>query len=251
MMKGRWVLITGATGGIGQALCAAFHETGWSVLASDRIDGDAATVVPCKAYVEMDLTRFCVDAAYREARHSACLNAMGGGPLHALVNNAAVQIVAPFEQIDADAIRATLDVNLVAPFLLIRAFLPQLEAARGAVVNVASIHAATTKPHFSAYATSKAGLVGMTRALAVELGDRIRVNAICPAAIATPMLIDGFKENPKGLSQLAEHHPTKRIGRPAEVASLVRYLAESDSPFLNGAIIGLDGGIASRLHDPV
>lgn len=248
-MAARWVLITGAIGGIGHALCAAFHETGWSVLASDRVCADAAAV-PCNAYVEIDLSRFCLDTTYRQARSAACLDAMGDGLLHALVNNAAVQIVAPFEDLDADAIRATLDVNLMAPFLLIREFLPQLEAARGMVVNVASIHAALTKPHFSAYATSKAGLVGMTRALAVELGGRIRVNAVCPAAIATPMLIDGFKESPEGLSQLAEHHPTRRIGNPDEVADLVRYLAESPSPFLNGAIVGLDGGISSRLHDP-
>ena len=90
----------------------------------------------------------------------------------------------------------------------------------------------------------------MTRSLAVELGSRVRINAICPAAISTPMLEAGFEGNPQGLEQLAGYHPSGCVGSPEDVAEAALYLAKADGTFLNGAIIGLDGGIASRLHDP-
>ena len=95
------------------------------------------------------------------------------------MNNAAVQILAPADAITFDQWRETLDTNLLAPFLLTQALLPELERGRGSVVNVASIHANLTKPGFVAYATSKAALVGLTRSLAVDLGGRVRVNAVC------------------------------------------------------------------------
>jgi NAD(P)-dependent dehydrogenase (short-subunit alcohol dehydrogenase family) len=107
-----------------------------------------------------------------------------------------------------------------------------------------------TKPNFSAYATSKSALEGLTRALAVELGSSVRVNAIAPAAIETPMLQAGFEGNPDGLTQLANHHPSGRLGQAGEVAQLAHFIAQFPSRFLNGAVLGLDGGIAARLHDP-
>src|SRR3546814_11203245 len=88
--------------------------------------------------------------------------------------------------------RSTLDVNLLAPFLWAQAFLPELEAVQGTVLNISSIHARLTKPNFIAYATSKAALCGMTRAMAVELGARVRVNAIGTEAIDRPTLRGGF-----------------------------------------------------------
>jgi NAD(P)-dependent dehydrogenase (short-subunit alcohol dehydrogenase family) len=118
------------------------------------------------------------------------------------------------------------------------------------VINIASIHALLTKPRFSAYATSKSALIGLTRALAVELGGRVRVNAISPAAIATPMLESGFSEDPEGLNRLAAYHPSACIGVPDDVARAALCLAEVKGAFLNGAIVGVDGGIGARLHDP-
>jgi NAD(P)-dependent dehydrogenase (short-subunit alcohol dehydrogenase family) len=146
--------------------------------------------------------------------------------------------------------QSTLDINLVAPFLLTQALLPELERAEGAVVNISSIHAKLTKANFVAYATSKAALSGMTRAMAVDLGARVRVNAIEAAAIDTEMLRAGFASSPAGLDELADYHPSGAIGTPRELAKLCLYLATSESPFLDGATIGLDGGISGRLFDP-
>jgi NAD(P)-dependent dehydrogenase (short-subunit alcohol dehydrogenase family) len=93
-------------------------------------------------------------------------------------------------------------------------------------------------------------LSGLTRALAVDLAGRVRINAVEPAAIDTPMLRAGFEGNEPAFDRLAEYHPVGRIGLPEEVARLVLLLLDPRSPFLNGAVISLDGGIGGLLHDP-
>lgn len=248
MSAARSALITGANGGIGQALCAAFRQHGWYVVATD-LQADPAP--SCDAYLPLDLARFSRDAAYR-ADGLAGIRARLPDPaaLGALVNNAALQVVAPVERLTAEDWRDTFDVNVAAPFLLVQAMLPALEAAKGAVVNIGSIHAQQTKAGFSAYAASKAALVGLTRALAVELGGRVRVNALCPAAVATPMLAAGFGQDQEALARLAGYHPARCIGTPGEVAAFALMLAAEASPYVTGAILNLDGGISSRLFDP-
>lgn len=246
-MTERTVVITGAAGGIGGVLCEKFHQEGWRVIASDKAQTCTAL---SHSYVPLDLARMCVDGKYRQERLEILRQEVPNGKLNALINNAATQIVAPFEELDVDAWIETININLLAPAFLTRQLLVELETGCGAVLNVASIHARLTKPRFSAYATSKAGLVGLTRALAVELGGRVRVNAICPAAISTLMLTGGFKKDPSGLTTLATHHPSGCIGTPHDVAEAALYLAGYESPFLTGIILGLDGAVASRLHDP-
>jgi NAD(P)-dependent dehydrogenase (short-subunit alcohol dehydrogenase family) len=172
------------------------------------------------------------------------------GALAGLVNNAALQVLGPAEQLTREDWRATLDVNLLAPFLWAQALLPELEAARGAVLNISSIHARLTKPGFVAYATSKAALSGMTRAMAVELGSRVRVNAIEPAAIDTPMLRAGFEGQPGEFARLAGCHPTGHLGSVEDVAQMALVLIDGQIPFLNAACVALDGGIGSALLDP-
>lgn len=246
-MTERTVVITGAAGGIGQALCEKFYQEGWRVIASDKTEScDAQS----HGYVPLDLARMCTDGAYAQDRTDVLRQKLSNGKLDALINNAAVQIVESFEDLGVDAWRKTMDTNLLAPAFLTRQFLVELESGNGVVVNVASIHARLTKPGFSAYATSKAGLVGLTRSLAVELGGRVRVNAICPAAVSTAMLVDGLENAADSLAECNKYHPSGRIGTPQEVAEAILCLVESKSPFLTGAILGLDGAIASRLHDP-
>jgi NAD(P)-dependent dehydrogenase (short-subunit alcohol dehydrogenase family) len=247
-MATRTALITGANGGIGRALCAAFRRARWRVVGTDL---HASARAKCDAYVSADLSLLAADAAYRAdrlARLRAALPRKGG--LAALINNAALQVVAPVDKLDAADLAGTLAVNVAAPFLLVQGLLKELEAAGGAVVNIGSIHATQTKPGFSAYAASKAALTGLTRALAVELGGRVRVNAICPAAVATPMLKAGFGENRRKLSALAGFHPSGSIGTPDEVAAFTVMLAASASSYVTGAVLNLDGGISSRLFDP-
>ena len=117
------------------------------------------------------------------------------------------------------------------------------------MVNVASIHANLTKPGFVAYATSKAALVGLTRSMAVDLGRRVRVNAVLPAATATPMLTAGLGGAAE-LEALGAMHPLGRIARPEEIAAAVVYLASEAASFVTGTVLAVDGGVGARLHDP-
>lgn len=263
-------LLTGAAGGIGQALCAEFLAAGWHVLATDHPTAIPAprSELPAPTWLPLDLAAFARDAAVRQtfaAQVRATLAALAtvlpascsalGPPgypsLACLVNNAAVQRLGRTEDVTTEDWETSLGVNLIAPFLLAQTFLPELEAAQGSVINIASIHAQLTKPGFVVYATTKAALAGMTRALAVDLGPRVRVNAICPAAISTPMLEAGFAGRPEARRQLDEFHPAGRIGQPAAVARLAVFLARADALFLTGSCLTLDGAISSRLHDPV
>lgn len=246
-MSQRIALITGVNGGIGQTLCGTFQQAGWLVIGTDQQHTNASTA---DRYFTMDLVRLCRNHAYRSEKSKELITVTNHTGLNALINNAAIQILAPVEQLTTDDWHTTMDSNLIAPFILTKILLPELLKHKGSVINMGSIHALLTKPLFTAYATSKAALTGLTKAMAVELGDRIRVNAICPAAITTPMLAAGFADNPNGLKQLEKYHPSGCLGSPEEVAQAALYLAEVTGFFLNGTILGLDGGIASRLHDP-
>jgi NAD(P)-dependent dehydrogenase (short-subunit alcohol dehydrogenase family) len=245
-MIARVAVITGAAGGIGHALVAAFKADGYRTIAVDvhaiGADVDAA--------VDIDLDDYCRDESRREQYNRRLLEAIGNSALGVLVNNAAVQVVKDIGSLSIPDWQRTLNVNLLAPFLLCQALLERLKSARGSVVNIASIHATLTKPGFACYATSKAALVGLTRSMAVEIGSTVRVNAICPAAIATPMLVAGFAEHSGLRDELDAMHPIGRIGEPEEVAQAAVFLASEAAAFINGAALTLDGGIGSRLHDP-
>lgn len=242
------VVVTGAAGGIGQALVRAFADAGHAVVATDAREPPPG--LPCAHFVACDLQATVADEARAAEAFAAIRAALDGRPLAALVNNAAVQVLGDTAALDRAAWRATLDVNVLAPFLWTQALLPELEAARGMVLNIGSIHARLTKPGFVAYATSKGALATMTRALAVDIGARVRVNAIEPAAIGTAMLEAGFAEDPRGFSRLEQCHPQGRIGTPEEVAALAVAMCSGAMRFMHGACVGIDGGISGRLHDP-
>jgi len=170
--------------------------------------------------------------------------------LDVLINNAAIQILNDFKALSITDWSTTMNVNVTAPFLLSQLFASYLTKTNGTVVNIASIHGQLTKKRFVAYASSKSALIGLTKAMAVDCGSKFRTNAICPAAISTPMLMEGFQGNEIKLNELKHFHPTDSIGNPEEVAKLALYISDSDNTFLNGAIFNLDGGISSVLHDP-
>lgn len=239
------VIITGAAGGIGMALTAAFEAAGWLVVTTDIQPLDRP------AHIIGDMASLCDHAVGEGARLLEDLRLATQGRLKALVVNAAYQVVKPAEQLNANDWQKTLSVNLMAPFWLSQAFLSELEANRGSVLAISSIHEKLTKPGFVAYATSKAALSGMIRAMAVDLGGRVRCNAICPAAIATPMLRAGFEGKPDAYHALETHHPIGRIGTPEEVAATALFLCSDNAPFMTGALLDLSGGISARLHDPV
>jgi NAD(P)-dependent dehydrogenase (short-subunit alcohol dehydrogenase family) len=243
----RTAVITGAAGGIGHELVSAFRAAGYRVVAVDVRDVPA----PADAVVSIDMDRYCRDDDFRERANAALLEAIGSPTLDVLVNNAAVQILGEVHSLTLADWQTTLNVNLLTPFLFTQLLLAQLTAARGSVVNIASVHATLTKPNFVCYATSKAALAGLTRSMAVELGARVRVNALCPGAVSTPMLKEGFADRPELLAELAALHPVGRIGESGEIAQLAVFLASEQARFINGALVEIDGGISSRLFDPM
>lgn len=238
-------LITGALGGIGQALCKVFQEENWFVIGTDIRIQDAAP--HCNFAMHIDLDRFCKENNYKqEILEKVSLQT---SHLEVLINNAAVQLLDHTENIKLADWYETMNVNLTAPMLLSQLFLPMIEKAKGSIVNIASIHQQLTKPRFVSYATSKSALVGLTKAMAVDLQGRVRVNCISPAAIETDMLRAGFNNDESALSALKRLHPVQRIGYPEEVARLALFLASEEAKFINGANLQLDGGISSVLHD--
>lgn len=240
-------LVTGSLGGIGRSICTVLRAHGWRVVAFDRSEGECASDL----FLRCDIQDFHVAPDSVEPV-VARVREFCGGRLDLLVNNAAHQVVKPVDGLTISDWDVTLSTNLAAAFFLIQRFLPELEAARGSIVNVASIHANLTKPGFVAYATSKGGLVALTKALAVELGPRgVRVNAVLPAATETPMLRAGFEGKPEAYAELAALHPVGRIARPEEIGEFIAYLASDKAGFITGSALQIDGGIGARLHDPV
>lgn len=248
MTETKSVLISGTNGGIGASLVDAFADAGWRVIATSHSDKQASKA---HAFFKADLAVLANDDAAMEAFAQDVVTAAGDAPLAGLVNNAALQIVAPLAALSSDDIRKSFDVNVIAPFLLAKVFLPQLEKNGGAILNIGTVHAQSTKAEFSAYATSKTAMHGLTRALAVDLGPKVRVNTLAPAATATPMLMAGFKGREEAFKNLEGCHPAGRIATPEEIAKIAVFLMSEDADFITGATLYADGGVLSRLHDPV
>ena len=241
-------LITGCYGDIGQDLVGAFRDAGYKVIGSDLEQRDVATEPD--DFVALDLLDVANERADKSEFAAMLLAACTDAPLHVLVNNAAKQSLGRLNDLNAADFRDSLAVNAVAPAVLSQWLSGDLAANNGSIVNIGSIHAELTKPEFSAYATSKAALRGLTQALAVELGSQVRCNLIEPAAVATPMLQAGFENDEQSFATLAGYHPVGRIGQVDEIAALAVFLASAQAGFINGAVFGIDGGIRHRLHDP-
>lgn len=246
--KKPFALITGVAGGIGSALVRAFKKAGYTIIGTDLVP--SPDIENIDFFFHINLENLIENEAAAKVFYQEVSQVLNGAGLKVLINNAALQIIKPVGELTVIDFMRTLSTNTAAPFFLIQNFLNDLEQANGSVVNISSIHATLTKPNFVAYATSKAALLGLTKALAVELGARIRINAITPAAVATGMLKAGFENDPDGFVALEGMHPVGRIGEPSEVAELAVFLASEMTGFINGAIFEIDGGISKRLHDP-
>ena len=249
------VLVTGACGGIGRVLVESLLASEYHVLATDKNAelGYASRqgTSDSLSYIQCDLNVLPGSRDNLNCFYESALAFLSGKALIGIVHNAACQVVNRFSDLSHDDWLSTFNINLLAPVALNNVFLDDLRSSSGSVVHIGSIHSNLTKPGFTAYATSKAALTGLTRAMAVELGGQIRVNAIEPAAISTPMLEAGFESNPYLKTQLDKYHPTGSIGSPQDVANAVLFLLNPANTFLNGCILPVTGGIDSRLHDPV
>ena len=239
------ILITGVSGGIGKSIASYFKKNNFNVVGTDIENPKELDIVD--TFIQLDLDLFCTDEIYRKEKTDVLSNSINS--LDILVNNAAVQILDHLEELKLSDWQKSLNVNLTAPLILSQLFLNKLIQVSGSIVNIGSIHQQLTKPRFLSYATSKSALIGMTKAMAVDLQNKVRVNAISPAAIETDMLRAGFNYEENAIDKLREIHPVKKIGDPEEIACLVFFLASQNKSFLHGANIQMDGGISSVLHD--
>jgi NAD(P)-dependent dehydrogenase (short-subunit alcohol dehydrogenase family) len=239
------VIITGHVGGLGSALASQFADSGYEVIGID-IDTVEHASYPQIAF---DLSTL-IDSEAANTMLAILTKAIGSYPLIALINNAAVQHLGSLESLETSQFLESFHVNVMAPLNLARLLLPELKQAHGTIINVNSIHASLTKPGFAPYSISKAAMAGLTRAMAVELGESIRVIEIRPGAISTPMLEAGFEDQPDNRRLLDDFHPTGHIGSPPDIALTIQQLVETNVDYLNGSVVNVDGGISHRLHDP-
>jgi NAD(P)-dependent dehydrogenase (short-subunit alcohol dehydrogenase family) len=229
----RVAIVTGAAGGIGAATCDALREQGWRVIAVDRKPIDHPDAV------ELD-----VSDAEEVASTFSSLERVDG-----LVNNAAIQLKKALVDTTVEEWDDVWTSNLRSAFVCLKALVPQLSANGGAVVNVSSVHASATSSSVTAYAASKGGLVAFTRAAAIELAPNgIRVNAVLPGAIDTPMLHEGFASSKDSEATLIGRTPLGRLGQPGEIAEAIAFMLDPNrAAFITGQTLVADGGALARL----
>ncbi|HZG92993.1 MAG TPA: glucose 1-dehydrogenase [Pseudonocardia sp.] len=248
-LSGRTAVVTGGSRGIGLMAARGLLAAGATVIISSRksdaceqavrelSDLGPVSAVPADLSTEAECRRLAEEVAAR------------AGAVHILVNNAGATWGAPFAEFPATAWDKVVDLNLKSPFFLTRALLPQLEAAATAddparVVNVGSIDGLRVPgmPTYS-YSASKAGLHHLTRVLAAELGPRsITVNAIAPGPFESKMMAATLAEHG---DEIAARSPLGRIGRPDDIAGVVVFLTSRAGSYITGAVIPVDGGIAT------
>jgi len=216
----RTALLTGGTRGIGASIAALLRRQGTEVVAPTRAEMDLAQPASIERFLA------------------------GISPRHfdLLINNAGVNNIGNLEDVDAAGWRLMYQVNLAAPFRLLQAVVPAMKAAGwGRIVNISSIWSLVAREKRATYATMKAGLNGLTRAAAVELGPSgILVNAVCPGYVATELTRQN--NTPAELERIAAGIPLRRLAEPAEVARLVAFLCSADNTYITGQLLVIDGG---------
>jgi NAD(P)-dependent dehydrogenase (short-subunit alcohol dehydrogenase family) len=241
------VLITGVEGGIGNAAAQLFTKKGWVVFGVDIKPLSKTTGVA--QFVQADISQ-------PESWEIICKRIIEyGGQLNALINNAAIQICKPLIETSIAEWDATMATNVRSVFLGSRSTYPLLHQYGGSIVNISSVHSVATSSGLSAYVASKGAITSLTRAMALEFGPEIRVNAVLPGAISTAMLYSGLCRNqvPRdnlntGVQELGEKHAIGRIGQPDEVAQVIYFLSDNEqSAFMTGQSVIIDGGATARL----
>ncbi|TDP89754.1 NAD(P)-dependent dehydrogenase (short-subunit alcohol dehydrogenase family) [Leucobacter luti] len=239
------VLITGASSGVGEATAALFSARGATVAllgrraselerVQSRLSG-ASIAVP----VDVSDEESVIAAVHRAA------NELGG--IDVVINAAGVAVPAEAEHITGDAWRTVIDTNLSGTFYVSREAIPYLRDSGGCIVNVASDLATMGASGLVHYSASKAGVVGLTRGLAVELAPRIRVNAVCPGPIDTPMMRRGLNESADPVLAMREKElsvPLERLASAEEIAKSIYFLA-IDGTFATGTALSVDGGTSA------
>lgn len=241
------IIVTGATHGIGRACVERLAADGHAVLATGRdrqagaelaalggavrfVAGDVGLEADCRRVVEVALD-------------------LGGGRIGGLVNNAGMSKRIAFAEASQADWDEVMGVNARSAFLFTRLALAGLRRARGSVVNIASVAGKTGEEGLALYCASKAAVIGMTQALALEFGEEVRFNAVCPGQIDTRMMAR-VKADALRRRQLELRIPAGRFGTAAEVADVVAWLISGQSTYVNGTVVTVDGGETAGLRTP-
>ncbi len=241
------VLVTGASSGIGAATAIAFAEAGWEVMAAGRDEGRLEEV----ADVSDSIAIWAGELSESEECDDLVADTIDEfGNLDCLVNSAGIIVRAGTVETSDDDWRDTMTINLDIPFYLSRTAIPHLQKSSGSIINISSVWGLAGGQNVVAYCTSKGGLILMTKAMAHDLaGDGIRVNAICPGGVDTPMLASRAEQTGVDvddlLESLAEESPNGRLATPEEVAALALFLASDAATHITGTAIPIDGGLTA------
>jgi len=251
-LDGKVALVTGGGSGIGRAICERFAREGARVAIADwRAEGADETRARIAAGGGEAIVTTGDVAVPDDAARMVADTVAAFGKLDILVANAGQELVATAPDTTPAQWDRVLGTNLTGCFLLARAAIPRLiEAGGGSIVLTASQLAFVGAERFAAYAASKGGVLNLARALALDHArDNIRVNALCPGAVETPLLLRQFRDQdgPQGrLADLAALHPIGRLGRPEEIAAAALFLTSDEASFVTGSALVVDGGYLAR-----
>ena len=218
----RTALVTGGSRGIGAAIVDELSASGIQVLAPTRQALDLSDADSIEQYIQ--------SLADDERT------------IDILVNNAGINFINPLEKISPDTWQSTLQINVTAPLRLAQAIAPQMRRrAWGRIVNISSIFGIVTRAHRAAYSTAKAGLAGLTRTLAVELGrDNVLVNCVAPGYVGTELTRQNNSD--EEIARIAETIPLGRLAEPSEIAKFVAFLCSEENTYITGQVLVADGG---------
>jgi len=238
-LRGKRVLITGGAGGIGAATAERFLDEGAHVVVLD-CNNEALSRIKDELPSLSGIISADVSDADAVARAFGELDKLLGG-LDVLINNAGISVRQPFMDISPQQWRMVMDVNLNGMFFVAQQAARRMLAGDGGVIlNMGSTNGIMGYPFYADYNASKAGVIELTRSMALELAPKVRVVAVCPGFILTPM--QEAEYTPEMLRAFESKVPLKRVGRPEEVAAFFAFLASDDAAFITGHYFVIDGG---------
>jgi NAD(P)-dependent dehydrogenase (short-subunit alcohol dehydrogenase family) len=245
-MAPRFIVITGGTHGIGRACVEILVAEGAQVLFTGR---DQAAGMEIQQLNPGSIYKYCDVASEVDCKAVADLAMeLGNGFIHGLVNNAGISKRMAFHETSRSDWEMVMSINATSVYMMTRLCLSGLLAAKGSVVTTSSVAGLVGQRGLALYTASKAALIGLTQALALEYGDSVRFNAICPGQIDTRMM-QAVTADSARLANIVASIPAARLGGPHEVADVVSWLLSSKSSFINGAIIPVDGGETAGIFE--